>query len=470
MRFFRNNKVKIFLTVFLVYLFYTSPGYLSANTNRFIALTKSIVDDKTFAIDKYHNMTCDKAFYDGHYYAGAAPGLGFLAIPVYLASKPLLDLIPTKIYKNIEFNMLNLFFTLFLSVLPGAIIAVLLYDILLEFNLRKEDRLLIVFASSFGTLLFFTSTRLFAHTMSTFLMFAAFYILFKFKNKPVNKYIYLLSGLSLGMAVLLEYSQAIGAILFALYAFLNFKREKISHYFLFIIGSFFMAIVFMGYHYICFDGPFTLASTYSSKIGPVPFSMLRPKIVFELTFGTYRGIFTYMPILLISAYGIFLFLKSSEKKYLSEIIFTCLYSVLVFFSFNMLANWHWPWGGSFGIRHSVCFVPFLMIPIVYAYRKIGYKIVLWVAIISILINWCGVQYGDADNAFINVGLFIFRGLNSNLAEWTYKLTNTYIRKLNVITHFSPLIGLIVLFIFIYFIWKIEIDRLARVYFYRNSYE
>ena len=48
----RNTKVKIFLTVLLVYLFYIAPGYLRSNTTRYIDLTKAIVDDKTFNIDE----------------------------------------------------------------------------------------------------------------------------------------------------------------------------------------------------------------------------------------------------------------------------------------------------------------------------------------------------------------------------------------------------------------------------------
>ena len=460
----RNNQTKIFLTVLLLYMFYISPAYLNANTNRFIVLTKSIVDDKTFAIDKYYETTCDRAFYKGHYYTGAAPGMSFLAAPIYFVLKPFISFINPRIYENIEFSTLNLFFTFFLSILPGAALSVLLYNILSEFKLKEKEKLLIVFTSSFGTLLFFYSTRFFAHVMSAFLMFSAFYILFKFKNQSKNKYVYFWAGLFLGMAVLCEYTQIIGAALFAFYAFFNFKKEKIQQYFLFVFGLLLTIIVFAGYHYVCFDSPVVPASAYSIKLGSVPFSMVQPKMISALTFGTYKGIFMYMPILLISLYGIFVFYNNKERKYVLEMTLTCLYAILMFLIVNMLANHHWPWGGSFGPRYFLCLIPFLIIPTAFAFRKISYKIILGIAILSILINWCGVQYGDADSVFTNVGLFIFMGLNSNLAAWLYYVINTYVRNFNVITHFSPLLGFLVLLTIVYVIWKKEIDILIKVHF------
>src|SRR3989338_228085 len=93
-------KFKIFLTVLLVYLFYIAPEYLTANTTRYIILTKSIVEDKVFYIDKYHELTRDKGFYEGRCYIGAAPGLSFMAIPLYLIVRPLVVSLPAAVYQD----------------------------------------------------------------------------------------------------------------------------------------------------------------------------------------------------------------------------------------------------------------------------------------------------------------------------------------------------------------------------------
>ncbi|MBN1354163.1 MAG: hypothetical protein JW994_05815 [Candidatus Omnitrophica bacterium] len=463
-----SSKVKIFLTVLLVYLFYIAPDYVTAGTNRYIALTKSIVDDKTFDIDRYFTTTRDYAPYKEHYYIGAAPGLSLMAAPIYIALKPLLALLPEAAYLDLEPALLNLFFAFFLSVLPGALIAVLLYDVLLSFPLKEKERILIVFASSFGTSLFFYSTRFLAHVTATFLLLSAFCIFFKSKMGYERKYLFFLSGICIGLAVLTEYVAVIGSLLLLIYAFCGFKKYKILNYTLLALGMFPTILFYLYYHYRCFDNPFTTATKYSIMIGPVPFSLPQPRFIYELTFGTYRGLFMYMPIMLIAVLGILLFFLKPKKEYLQEMAFISLFSSATFLVICMFCNWVWPWGGDFGPRYFICIIPFLMIPIVFAYGKIRFKIIFWIAALSVFINWCGVQYGDSDNVFTNMGVFIFRGLNSNLSEWAYKLTNLYIRRLNVITHFSPFVPLVALSVIICIIWKGEIYKLTSTFLNESS--
>ena len=463
MQILRNTKVKIFLTVLLVYLFYIAPGYVTAGTNRYIILTKSIVEDRTFVIDKYSDHTRDKAFFKGHYYIGAAPGLSLLAAPLYVILKPVLSAIPQAIYQNFEFSILNLFFAFFLSVLPGAIIAVLLYDLLQKFDMKEKERILTVFICAFGTIFFYYSTRFLSQTLGAFALFSAFYLLFRSKSTPSGNLSFFLTGICLGLAVLTDYMLAIGSFLIFAYGTLSFRKEKIFNYVFLILGALSIGAIYAYYHYRCFDNPFAMATTYSAMVGRVPLSFPRPRMIFELTFGTYRGMFMYMPVLLFSVYGIALFFKKPEKKYMAEILLISTFSLSVFIVIAMFANWIWPWGGDFGPRYLLCFVPFLMIPLVFVYRKVKYKIILWVAALSMLINWCGVQYSDADSPFINIGLFAFKGLNSNLAQWLHNITTHHIRNLNVITHFSPLIPLLILLFPLYAMWKTEINGLIQSY-------
>ncbi|MBI5144524.1 MAG: hypothetical protein HZA30_05610 [Candidatus Omnitrophica bacterium] len=464
MRRFKGIRFKIFLTVFLVYLFYIAPDYITATTNRYVILTKSIVEDGVFYVDKYYKVTRDLAPYKDHYYIGAAPGPSFMAVPIYMALRPLLQLIPQDIYQDLELNILNLFFGFFLSVLPGALTAVLLYGILEEFKLREKERILMVFASAFGTILFYYSTRFTSHAISAFMLLSAFYIIFKSKHTDakIGAHLFFLAGICSGIAVLSEYNVFIGFIMIMLYAFLNFRKEKISQYLGLIIGAAIVAGLSMYYHYKCFDNFFASATTYSRLIGPVPFSLPRLTIMYELTFGTYRGLFIYMPIFLISIYGIFVFFTQPEKRFLPEMTFTLLYSLLMFLALSIFCNKAWPLGGDFGPRYFISFMPFLIIPIAFAFKKIKYNVMLWIAVLSIFINWCGVQYGDADNAFTDVGLFLLQGLNSNLCQWLYKSVSTHIRPFGVVTHFSPFVPFLILLAVIYLIWKDELWTVKRV--------
>ena len=232
-----------------MYLFYIAPEYLTANTTRYIILTKSIVEDKVFYIDKYHELTRDKGFYEGRCYIGAAPGLSFMAIPLYLIVRPLVVSLPAAVYQDLGFNILNIFCTLFLSILPGAAISVLLYGILQQFDLKKKERLLIVFTSAFGTILFYYSTRFTAHSAGAFLLFSGFYILLKDKSSPSKRYLLFFAGLCLGLAVLVEYTLIIGSVLCLIYSIFNFKKQTASKYLFLVSGLVLPAFIYMYYHY-----------------------------------------------------------------------------------------------------------------------------------------------------------------------------------------------------------------------------
>ena len=66
--------------------FYQAGGW---NENSHMDLVRAMVDQRTLAIDTYHQNTGDKAKVGGHYYSDKAPGLSVAAIPAYLLAKPL---------------------------------------------------------------------------------------------------------------------------------------------------------------------------------------------------------------------------------------------------------------------------------------------------------------------------------------------------------------------------------------------
>lgn len=459
----KRIEFKIFITVLSVYLFYIAPGYSSSNTTRYIMLAKAVVNDKTFAIDNEYEGTRDWSYYNGHHYVGAAPGLGLMAAPAYFLSRPLLKILPVAGNHEMEYGILSLFFSFLFAALPGAIIAVLLYSLLKEFNLRENEKLLLVFASAFGTILFYYSTRFLAHVMGAFLLFGAFYILFKARHGSVpQKWLMpFLAGICIGFSVLTEYTLSIGAVLLTAYALFDFRKLKLRYYAYMACGLVLPALLFMYYHYECFNNPFSIATKYSRMIGPIPFAMPKLNIIYELLFGTYRGMFLYMPVLLPALYGIYIFFKAPQKKFLPEMLVIAAFFLSIFFTICLFCNVVWPWGGDFGPRFFVCLIPFLMIPLAHAYKKIGHTFIFWIIALSVFVNWCGVQYGDADSVFTDIGLFICMGLNSNMAEWLYAIVNTYVKKFNVVTHFSPFLGFIVLAGLIFVIWKDEITKSAK---------
>jgi len=459
MQIIRKNKIKIFFTVLVVYLFYLAPGYLSSNVTRNIDLAKAMVDDRTFAIDKYVGNTRDWARYEDHYYAGGAPGLGIMAAPLYFVIKPFINFMAGTKFHGLEINILNIFFTLILSTLPGAVLAVLFYDFLAEFRLKEAEKRLLVFTLAFGTLLFYYSARFVFHTFAAFALFSSFYIIFKYRTYSAKKSPFFLAGVCLGLAFLTEYTVAFGVLLISIYAFRNLYKSNLNRFLLFACGLALPLLMFAFYHYMCFGSPFVFASRYSRMLGPMRFELPKPEILFGLSLSPYRGFLLYMPIFFISFFGLANFFRKPDKKYVFEMALIVLFVIFTFFAFAIACNRVWPLGGSFGPRHFISLVPFLMIPAIFAFKRLKYSVIFSFSALSIFINWCGAQYGDADNVLTDAGLFVFMGLNSPMAEWLYRLTNIYVRQLNVVTHFSPLIGFIILLFVIYLIWKKDINQL-----------
>jgi len=53
----------------------------SANSRTRMALALSLIEDGSVNINKYEQITIDKSFYYGSYYADKAPGYTFTAMP-----------------------------------------------------------------------------------------------------------------------------------------------------------------------------------------------------------------------------------------------------------------------------------------------------------------------------------------------------------------------------------------------------
>lgn len=78
------------------------------------------------------------------------------------------------------------------------------------------------------------------------------------------------------------------------------------------------------------------------------------------------------------------------KKYKIESLLIIFY-FLVILSYNSQLN-IWYGGSSFGARHFVILIPFLMLPLSYSFKHFKVKYLLAFVIISIFLNVLGVQF------------------------------------------------------------------------------
>lgn len=107
-------------------------------------------------------------------------------------------------------------------------------------------------------------------------------------------------------------------------------------------------------------------------------------ISLRLLFWPYRGLFFYFPVLLLSFPGL-IFLPKKYRLIRGVIIPFLFY--IVFFSVFTL----WWMGSSFGPKNFAPLIPFLMIPLLFCFRKVNSKIMIFFVIISALISIIGLQ-------------------------------------------------------------------------------
>ena len=74
----------LFASLFVPFAYFNhSDGW---NQGARLAELHAIVLQRTLAIDKYHEVTGDKALIDGHYYSEKAPAIVLLALPAFSAT------------------------------------------------------------------------------------------------------------------------------------------------------------------------------------------------------------------------------------------------------------------------------------------------------------------------------------------------------------------------------------------------
>ncbi len=480
--FFKKKEFKIFLTVLLVYAFFISDYGGNWMADSMLSGTLALVNNHTFVADSYIKqgceiIGCDYAFYEGHFYSGFAPGMSLIAVPVIFLFKPLFMLLPDSFagYTSnyLSLVLANILATVFISSVFGALLVVLLYRFSWYFTKNSKIRLLTAFSFAFGTLFFVYSTEYASRVIATFFSFYAFYLLFKNKHLGIKNSSLFFSGLFCGLAVFIEYTQAIVVFFLGVYLLAFLRNKKILYFF----GG---MIIFLGllasYHYLIFGTPFTTSyyhliqedniKYFGSGLEYTIFSTFHgPKLesLWGLSFSLEKGAFIYMPILLLSIFGISLVLKNQKHKYYIETLLS-LFIFLAFLLYNS-SLYFWTANCGFGPRLMMASFPFLMLPLIFAYEKVKFKIATIFAGLSIFINFLPNLYGTTVlwQSFIGTGcnstnaifreylpLIFKRGLtNYTLNLIKFKLYDLPIYLMNLIA----LCGLFVLGLIIWFIWK-----------------
>ncbi len=335
-----------------------APNFGGVNQSSRFDLTKAIVLDHTFQIDKYVSNTEDWSKFDGHYYSNKAPGSSMLAAIPYFALTIIDKIIGNDSYSESKYLSFCIFFV---TIIPFILILILTNSWLTKFQISNDHKNNIIFVMGFGSLATIFSTMFWGHVTSAFFIFASFYFFFV-KKRGV------LQGLFIGLAVLTEYTSA---LLIPILLILNFKEKK-KELVLFLLGGLLPFLIFIYYHKIAFGGYFSLAPAFGNpvfgsdqKSSLSVFSFPSLKVFYELLLGFKRGIFIIVPVSALAIYGIVKQIKCNCSIEDKKLAYSVGISFILFILFNVSFVQGWNGGWASGPRYLVPVFPLVYLGLIY---------------------------------------------------------------------------------------------------------
>ncbi len=422
---------RIFLTVCLISAFFADaspPGFY-----RFERLTIAMIESQSLSVegqDALYGHEIDTVEINGRKYINHNPGTSFLAIPAY-AVFSVLKSNPTLIaffesYPMTELQLIRVVFVVGAIAPFSALLIALLYLALRRVGVAIRRALGIAFLAYIGTALAYHSRITNNNILEASLTFAAFYLIQVAGPHSKKTGMFALSGFSLGLAFVSNWSTAFSMPAILAYAWFRCGSKSLIYMGLgFLPGL----ITLMLYQTVAFGNPFLSPSVVT--VGPIHLSKLDIVLLidtlFEQAVGWRLGLLTFCPILLLVLLGLVrrqrLFSKVFNKFVLLQF---ASYFVLMSLAqaylrsiepgINPGEGWHgWLLGG--GPRYLLPVIPFVMFLIGQLELRNGLEtgFAATVTITSVLLNVPSLMYLGGNASFYNHFLLMLKnGISSSM--------------------------------------------------------
>ncbi len=332
-------------------------------------LIRTLNDDGT-TIDKYQSNTGDKAEYHGHYYSARAPGLALFALPFYDA----LNVVGAESWTDAHVAPPNhpgdemiYLIGLWANVLPGLLLLVLVWRVAERFEPGYGAAAAV--ALGLGTMVLPLSTLLFSHVFTTFLAFAAFWIMLREREGPPSPMLLGVAGLAMGYAFSSEYPTFFAALVLG--GYLLSRRDARTPALIvrrggaYVLGGLIGIVPLLLYNHYAFGSWTHLA--YSNiprqKQGFFGIDLPSLRVLATLLLDS-RGLLTISPVLILGGLGTVLLYKRGNRAEALTITGICI----CYLGYN--SGYYLPFGGGFmGPRFLITTLPFLAFPIALALKR-----------------------------------------------------------------------------------------------------
>jgi hypothetical protein len=332
-------------------------------------LTRALNQDRT-TIDQYAANTGDKVEYKGHTYSARAPGLALFVLPFYDA----LNVVGAESWTDNHVappdhpgdEMIYLI-GLWGNVLPGLLLLLLVWRVAERFQPGYGAATAVVLG--LGTIVLPFSQMLFSHVFTTFLSFAAFWLMLRERDGPPSPMLLALAGLAMGYAFSSEYPTFFAAIVLSL--FLLSRRDSLHPLGVLRRGGAYVAGGLVGivplllYNHYAFHSWTHLAYSDVPRQQKGFFGIGAPSLrVLSTLLLDSRGLLTLSPVLLMGAIGTVLLYRCGRRAEALTIGGICL----CFLGYN--SGYYLPFGGgSVGPRFLDTMLPFLAFPIALTLKR-----------------------------------------------------------------------------------------------------
>jgi hypothetical protein len=330
-------------------------------------LIRALNQDQT-TIDAYQVNTGDKALYRGHYYSARAPGLALYSLPFY----DTLNAVNASHWANGSpaqrgDDEIVWLIGLFANVLPGMVLALLVYRLADRFEPGYGAFAAIAFG--LGTLALPLSTLLFSHIFTACLAFAAFAVMVRERDGPPRPALLAVAGLFAGYAMTSEYPVAFAAAVLGVY--LLSRRDTLYPLGVLTRAGAYVAGIVVGliplllYNHYAFHSWTHLAYSDVPRQQAGFFGIGAPslRVLATLLFDS-RGLLTLTPVLVMGAVGTVMLYRRGRRAEALTIAAICACYVI----YN--SGYYLPFGGGFmQPRFLTTMVPFLAVPLALAVRR-----------------------------------------------------------------------------------------------------
>jgi hypothetical protein len=332
-------------------------------------LIRALNDDRT-TIDPYQANTGDKVEYRGHFYSARAPGLALFSLPFYDA----LNLVGAESWTDAHVappehpgdEMIYLI-GLWANVLPGLLLVLLVWRVADRYEPGYGVAAAVVLG--LGTMVLAFSQLLFSHMFTTFLCFAAFWLMLRERDGPPSPMLLALAGLAMGYAFSSEYPTFFAALVLGL--FLLSRRDSLTLPGVVRRGGAYLAGGLLGIVPLLLYNHYAFRSWTHLAYSDVPrqqkgfFGIGAPslRVLTTLLFDS-RGLLTLSPVLIMGAIGTVMLYRRGRRAEALTIGGICA----CFLLYN--SGYYLPFGGGFmGPRFLDTLLPFLAFPVALTLKR-----------------------------------------------------------------------------------------------------